>query len=76
MAASALFFDALEEGMANFAFGRLGSVFDLGERRQLDRDASVRNLLGVGLGFPDQRLWPRLKILCRRVVETVSTFPA
>jgi hypothetical protein len=33
--------------------------------------AAMRDLLGVGLGFPDQRLQPRLQILGRDFVEAV-----
>ena len=47
--------------MADFCFGRFRPIFDLCEQRGFDH-ASMRDLLGVRLGVPDQRLEPSLPV--------------
>ena len=46
---------ALEEGMADLSLGRFCAVFDFREQLRLHPDALVRDPLGVGLRFADQR---------------------
>jgi hypothetical protein len=41
--------------MADLSLGGLGAVLDLCEEFRLHPDALVRDPLGVGLGFSDQR---------------------
>ena len=57
--------------MTHLALGRLRPVFDLRQQRRLDPDAPVRDFLGIGLRFPDQRLKPGLQILRRCGVKAV-----
>jgi hypothetical protein len=47
--------------MPQFALGRLGAVFGLGQQRRLDPDAVMRDLFRIGLGLADQRFQPRLQ---------------
>ena len=47
----------LEHRVAYLALRRLGTVFDLGKQFRLDPNALVRDPLGIGLSFPDQRLF-------------------
>jgi hypothetical protein len=42
--------------MPHLALGGLGAILDLGEQRRLDPSAAMRDLFGVGLAPPDQRL--------------------
>jgi hypothetical protein len=48
--------------MPHLAFRRLRQVLDFRQQRRLDPDALMRDLLGVGLGFADQRLQPSLQV--------------
>ena len=60
-----------EERVADFAFGRLGSVLDLGEKLRFYPDPPLRDPLGIGLRLPDQRLQPLLQVGDRSLVEPV-----
>jgi hypothetical protein len=57
--------------MAQIALRRLHPAFDLGKQGGLDPDATVRDFLGIGLRFPEQRLEPRLQILGWCAVKAV-----
>jgi hypothetical protein len=61
--------------MPQFALGGFGTILDLGQQRRLDPDGAVRDLFGVGLGFPDQRLEPGPQLLGGRAVEAVIDLP-
>jgi hypothetical protein len=52
---SELHHDAFEKWMRHLALGRLRAVLDFGQQRRLDPDATMRDLLGVGLRLADQR---------------------
>jgi hypothetical protein len=53
----------------HLALGRFGAVFELRVELRLDPDGAMRDLFGVGLGFADQRLQPRLQLSRRGLVE-------
>src|SRR5882724_8657885 len=54
----------LKNGWRTLPFRRLRPEFDLGQQRRLNPYPSVRDLLAVRLGFADQRLEPRVQVLC------------
>jgi hypothetical protein len=62
--------DSLEERMTHLALGGLRPVLDLGQQLGLDPDTPMRDALAVGLGFPDQRLEPRLSAVWVRNAVT------
>ena len=57
--------------MAQLALGGFRPVFDFGEQRRFNPNSPVRDLLGVGLAFADQRLEPVLQILGGYLIEAV-----
>jgi hypothetical protein len=57
--------------MADFPLCRLRAVLDFSQQRRLDPDASMGDLLAVGLRLPDKRLEARLQVLCGHSVKTV-----
>jgi hypothetical protein len=46
---------ALEKRMTHFPFGRFGTALDFGQQLRLYPDSPVRDPLGIGLSFSDQR---------------------
>jgi hypothetical protein len=57
--------------MTHLSLRGLGAVLDLRQKLGFDPDALVRDALGVGLGFADQRCKTLAKICRRLLVEAV-----